>query len=312
MGTTAYIEATGTNETIVDCPKGINLSPCHCIYDQTFHLSPTLVACNLVSMINVTHVFERIPAMQWPALVLRLTSSDENRTIPADLLGNHTTVGVRFVCPHHGYPLRLNRNAFRSSKQLIEFLYVDECDVGQLNFNFLAGFDKLWVIAFTHTQNNHLANWTIMPPLCNLASLYIRNATRNDLNQWTQFPNLTRGLHDLCLDGNEINDVEIDRILNWTLKTSANSLEYLSLERNNLTKIPRQISLFTKILFVRLDHQKTDIQIITNGSFRIPAHNYIIVSQFSAKNSNISSIQPGAFQGIFSSKFTGLSKLKKK
>ena len=274
-----------------NCPNKQNYSPCTC--GETY--DGYSITCNRVPLANISSLFKQNTAAGWGNLFLKLSPTDVNKTIPADLLGNHTVATIQLSCPTSNYFLTIDPNAFRSSRNSAELYSFINCDMNRLDFQFLSGFEKLTSLYFTEIKNAHLLNWTTLPTLNNLKSLTFGFSAAGDLNRWMTFPKLSRGLVQLNLIENNINDVEIDRILNWTLKTSAHTLEYLNLNRNNLTQIPRQISSFTKIKRISFVNQNTGISLISNGSFSFSVNHFLYIVDL---NSNkIASIKPGAFQG---------------
>ena len=87
----------------------------------------------------------------------------------------------------------------------------------------------------------------------------------------------------------------MDRILNWTVQYSANTLETLILDENDLTIIPLQLrsSSFPKLQYISLNKQSSGIPLIPSGSFHVISPNYTL----SVDSNDIESIEEGAFQG---------------
>ena len=287
-----------------ECHDLNNLAPCNCSTKMQHHIDLQLYGkrshilnCNRIPLANVSNILKRVPAREWPALDFHLSPSDANKSISADVLGNHTVVTIHLTCPFPNYSLQFNPNAFRSSNNSLLELFENQCDLGHFNFDFLFGFNQFRAISFNQThQHLQLANRTGIPP--NLDSLAILNVAR-DFKQWTTFPNLSQGLKVLVFDKNDINDVEMDRFLNWTLKTSADTLQYLALNENNLTRIPRQLSNFKSLKSFSLSNQKSAISSIAKGSVIFSCEDYLGYRSLRLSGNRIASIQPGAFQGCF-------------
>ena len=224
---------------------------------------------------------------------LRLSSEDANQTIPADLLNNHSAKLIQIYCPSSDYFFSLDPQAFLSSNYTMETIKFYNCDISLLDFYFLSGFEQLSGVYFSGMSNVHLANWLSFPSLPNLVDFNMYFST--GLNEWTAFPNLARGLSALLLYSNEIQDAAMNRILNWAAKYSADTLQTLRLNDNNITKIPVQLQVaspFTKLQILSLQTQKTEIPLIPRGSF------YAIPPFILAASSNgIANIKDGAFQG---------------
>ena len=281
-------------------PNNKDYSPCRC----TTNSLGGILLCDKVSLANVSNIFKRTSPVNWYQFHLNLSPSDFNKTIPSNLLGNHTAKFFGLKCPapvqqKQNYLIKIHPNAFQSPKSAdlkdhYSSFEIDRCDISQWNLNFFSGFDRFAALYIGNASNFHLANWTSMPPLPYLSHLYIANGAI-ELNQWANFPNLTVGLLGLHIFDCEINDAAMNRILNWAVKTSANILA-LDLFGNNLTKIPHQISSFKKIEYINLGNQKTTIPTLSaNGSFAFPKNHSI--SYIVAPGNKITSIQPGAFQG---------------
>ncbi|EFX61242.1 hypothetical protein DAPPUDRAFT_340376 [Daphnia pulex] len=88
----------------------------------------------------------------------------------------------------------------------------------------------------------------------------------------------------------------MDRILNWTLQYSADTLETLLLDQNDLTDIPWQFGVpsFSKLYSLSLDEQKRGVLSIPTDSFYIIPDEYLYVAY-----NSLTTIEPGAFQGDF-------------
>ena len=231
------------------------------------------------------------------ALIQRRSKKTE--IFPTDLLGNHRAGSIDIACPallfsgEIGFSLQLHPQAFHSSKNTTQTLFINFCDINGFDFDFLAGFDQLTRISFLTVQKIDHANWTSFPStLSSLAELHISSSSTG-LNDWTMFPQLSRGINILFLQSNDIQDDVINRILNWTLKYSANTLERLSLFNNDLETIPWQLSSFPSLQYINLKNQKIGFEVIPRSSFRFTSPNYIL----EIDNNNIAIIEDGAFQG---------------
>ena len=249
------------------------------------------LTCNQVPLANVSSIFKQVNATKWRQFNITFSKSDNNQTIPAELLGNHTAKKIVLKCT--GNSLKVDSKAFLKTKNVTRVFSFDSCDLSQFNFDFLTGFDQLATLKFISVPNLHLINWaSALPNLRNLSGFVVRSS--KDLNQWTKFPNLGNGLTRLVLNDNGMTDATMDRILSWASNTSAKTLNWLSLNENSLTKVSRQISTFTAIKKFSMDKQKTGIPSISNDTFRFSSP----IANFSASRNNITTIQPGSFQGF--------------
>ena len=281
-----------------DCPNGEDYSPCTCKIVAPDR--PSLVVCNKTSLAEVSRVFQRTTSAELEKFTLELPStSDPTEIIPMDLLNNHRAISIGITCPSPGYSLKIDPQAFRSSKPVTRAIYINDfCDMNQLNFQFLSGFDQIHTAGFSSVSNFDRADWASFPTLPALKEIVIRQST--GLNEWTAFPKLSSGLlTDLTLVSCDIQDEAMDRILNWTVQHAADSLEFLWIAGNKLTKIPAQIkapSLLPKLKYLIMPDQKKRILSIPSGSF----HGISPNSVFDLQNNSIASIQDRAFQGIIS------------
>ena len=271
-------------------------SPCLCI--KSSQHSDTIF-CMGISLTDISGVF-KAKTKHWHRIHLVLSKQDANKTIPADLVSDHDSTEIVFQCPSPNHLLKMDPKTFQASQNSASIFYSGGCDLSQLNFKFLTGFEKLAVLYFNATQNFHLIDWTTLPTLPQWRELHVELST--DLNKWIKFPNVTHegGLKRLYLDTNAIKDATMDRILNWIEKSSAKSaniLERLSLNENYLTRVPRQIKRFTKMKKLTLDSQKVGIHSLAYGAFHFSNST---TATFSAKYNKISKIYPGAFKGAMS------------
>jgi len=277
-----------------DCPNEENYSPCTCTRSN----GGVHVTCYEIALAEVATVFERTTTADLYQFDLYLSPTDPTKTIPEDLLNNHRTAYIDIYCRPAGSPLIVDSQAFRSSQNLMNEMYLRDCDMNQLNFDFLSGFDKVWHIGFQSMSNVGQANWASLPQLPSFISLYIDRS--NGLNEWSAFPQLARGLTYLFFRENDIQDDAMNRILNWTIQYSANTLERISIEGNELTQIPKQLQAphsFPNLQYLYMGDQKTGIPLITTGSLSCPSNysNYLL----GANNNRITTIEAGAFQGYF-------------
>lgn len=274
------------------CPNKGNYEPCACSGEKAEYS----VECQQVLINDVIRIFKRNKPSRIVVFSLNLSAHDASSngitTIPNNLLQDHSVSFCRLNSPNNSYSLHIERKAFYFSRNLTEFFYLGTFDIGRLDFTFLTGFEKLSALELEHISNVHLANWTSLPPLKNLKSLTIHRST--GLNDWKIFPPLVFGLEYLNLQRNQIESEPMDRILNWIAGHSAKTLNSLVLSENDMTRIPPQILNFTNTIFhLLIDKQKTGFRSIPSGSFNFTCTFCI----FNLNGNNISTIEPGAFNG---------------
>ena len=272
-----------------ECPNGEDYSPCRC----EFSGDSTRITC-ATTLEQVSNVFRRTIAADLDAISLELVSADANGTIPADLLSNHRALGIEIYYK----PIRVDPQAFRASKDFTEFIKLAEMVMDGFDFTFMTGFSRLVSTQIARPSNIISADWTSWPLLPSLESFSIFQS-KGGLNDWTTFPRLSRGLNRLDLSYNEIQDEAMDRILNWTVQYSADTLQELWVTDNDLAKIPWQLPVrsFPKLETLGLGDQRAGISFIPSGSFYHLADRLSVYYLYSP-HAKIGTIQDGAFQGI--------------
>ena len=194
---------------------------------------------------------------------------------------------------------RIDRNAFRSTKDYTSSIILQTMDCINLDLNFISGFSRL-----AHFQLSNIDNiqncFPTLPPLPSLSQLWIDYPTA-ERNEIRDFPVLVKGIRWFIFRGfwknsgkeNKWQDKAISRIVDWLLCSSENTLETLEISRlEKLTRVPPQIGLFKTLQKLNL-HELKNLATIRKGdfSFYVPAKEIFLVSN------GIKEIEPGAFQG---------------
>ena len=249
------------------------------------------MTCSEITLAEVSGIFKRKTPANLEGFVLDLSQSDPTKTIPMDLLSDHRTRVVEINCPSSDYFLMIDPQAFRSSKNTTESVNFFLCNMSRLDFDFLAGFDRITYTSFIGMSSFDQADWASFPLLPSLYWIFVYGS--KGLNDWTTLPQLARGLTWLQLQASEIQDVAMDRILNWTLQSSADTLQNLIIDGNDLKNIPKQIPSFLKLQFLYMNDQRAGIPVIPSGSFLCNMQTYRLY----ALNNGIATIQDNAFLG---------------
>jgi len=167
-----------------------------------------------------------------------------------------------------------------------------------LDLGFLSGFDKLTHLDFDNIYNIQHC-FPSLPPLPRLTMLHIEFST--GLNELINFPTLINGLKDIRFLGGvdcnctnkDINDETADRIVDWLLLSSSNTLQGMSISKmNQVTRVPHKIASFKALRSLQLF--KNVISTIKSGAFSFS----VPVSLLDIFGNGIKEIEPGAFQGI--------------
>ncbi len=196
--------------------------------------------------------------------------------------------------------MKIDPIAFNTSKDREDgTLTISGCDLSELNFDFLAGFNELLVLQFT-SCNFINSNFGQFPAtLTKLAVLIFENCT--GLGELT-LPELGRGLYALAMSDTDLDDSSISRVLNWALdldvlpgNDAQHKLAILTINKNRLTQIPNQIKSFQYLEQFYLTENLVPLNVPT-GSLSFD-NKTIPVSYLDLGSSHINSIEDGAFYG---------------
>lgn len=267
------------------CPNGEDYSPCFCYSGET-------VTCQ-TSLLSVADVFQRTTPANLTDFIIYL--NEIALAVPMDFLNNHQVTRQIYFRGNNTL-LRIDPDAFRSSKATVTSVKFEYCDTSRLDFDFLSGFENLSELNFKKVVNVGKANWASFPsPLPHLNSFTIEGS--EGLNEWNTFPQLSQGLENIWLRSNDVGDLGLDGILNWTLKYSSNTLLNLDLSNNDITRFPWQLqdtSNIPNLKYTQLDSQKRGIPFLPTHCLNISTTPYTVNLIFN----KIAKIQEGAFQGF--------------
>ena len=273
------------------CPNGEDYSPCKCRRYPSRELSD--LTCENITLAQVSRLFRRTTPADLEDIDIFLSPCGSTAIIPADLFNSHRLKNIRIFCPYLSckigkHFLIVDPQAFRSSKNTTQSIHFYGWDMSRFDFQFLSGFKQITSITFYFMSKVDKANWASFPILESLISFSITKST--GLNEWTTFPPLAQGLGVLHLSSNEINDEAMDRILNWAIKYSSDTLITLLLVSNNLTHLPSQLSHFPKLWLLTTHRQMSGIELNQTGI--VGVHKNTITSapnntaEMFSKNSN--------------------------
>jgi len=275
--------------------------------NSSFDYSPCVhsngnVVCDQVPLEEVQKVFKRtpFPRLLSVKLVLQPEVFSES-VIPENVFGTKQILDILIEYPLDSYydnKLQVDVNAFRSTKSYTTNFTINNIHCTLLDLSFLSGFDKLTKLHFNNIYKiQHCL--PSLPPLFRLITLYISHCS--GMNELYNFPVLTNGLKDARFANDDIskfhsnkiiNDETLDRIIDWLLLSSANTLEEMSvIYMNQLTQVPIKISTFKALRKLWL--YDNSISTIKSGAFSFS----VPVSLLSIHRNGIREIEPGAFQG---------------
>ena len=196
---------------------------------------------------------------------------------------------ISIRCPNSNFKLQVDTNAFLTSTNRVTQVTITPCDLSELDLSFLSTFHNLTNLILSSNLNVHQALKTLPHPLPSLNTLNLY-ASRG-MNEIFDFPILENGLTTVDVGGTSIDSSAASRILNWLIKSSADTLSTLYLDSNSLTALPPQITSLNKLIYLELSYNQ--IKTVRTGELRF---NSAITNLYLRANL-IENIQAGAFQG---------------
>lgn len=250
------------------------------------------VICENAAVAHIQEVFLRTSRTTFDTIRLNILPSDKE--IPEDILANKRAINLNIVSEttEDFEVVKIDPNAFRSTKNFTKTIEMYGFDCSQLDLTFLFGFDQLINLTLLSLTNIEYSLPTL-PPLPSLSFLDLTDV--EGLEEMEIYPDLVNGLKYAAFvpdEGSTWTDSTISNVLDWVLLSSADSLEHLTLENNELlTKIPKQIASFKALSNLNLRH--CHITNIKPGAltFSVPVKTLILLDNW------IKDIKPGAFQG---------------
>lgn len=224
---------------------------------------------------------------------LKLTPAPTDTAgIPNDLLVNKRFEQIYLYCPNGQYLMTVHPDAFLSSRDLIDWLHIYNCDLNQFNFGFMAGFDQLTSLTIRSSSNLSAADWVSLPPLPKLDLFDLYACT--EMNDWTIFPLLINGLEEFFIQNSrDIDDQAVDRILNQlVLPTSKDTLKTLYVANNQaLRRLPAAIPRFTALHSLALFFDNFVLLPSYSLVFTAPVRFIYLYGSY------VTTIEPHAFEG---------------
>lgn len=186
-------------------------------------------------------------------------------------------------------------NAFRSSKNTLQDVFLSQIDMEKMDLFFLEGFHKVYLLWMAEVVdlNRCLPTLPFLPALTDLyfaSSSGLNDETSLQLED-TQLPGLTQFWAYNC----NLDEETADRLLLWILPSSAQTLKYLNIGSNKFTSIPSQLANFQILENIDVSFNRVNLDISSN-SFFVSGNG--IRTQISLYVSRVIHIESGAFQGI--------------
>lgn len=221
--------------------------------------------------------------------------------IPEDIFSDKLVETMTFTCNSTNLHLRIDPNAFRSTRNHTDTLWFENCNLHRVNSKFMEGFDNLRYLTYYNSSNVQPAVVSL-PNLPNLKQLYIaRCANDFDSNlEYNASSILSPMLKELLLPFTNWPDDVIDWILGFFSQNLPN-IEFMDLEGNAMRRIPPDVARINAYWQFFCWYNTVPMKIDT-GSFYFE---YPLAIQSNTRDlllamSNVVDIQPGAFQGNFS------------
>ena len=105
---------------------------------------------------------------------------------------------------------KIHPEAFRSARDLTRYFSLISCDLTELSFSFLMGFNNIHQLTVI---NSHIPELRDFPMLPELSEIQIRNCS--GINDWTEFPTLNKAIWYIILNNNGLNNQAAYRIMKW-------------------------------------------------------------------------------------------------
>ena len=128
---------------------------------------------------------------------LVLIPRDQDRFIPANLIGNRNVTSLVISCHLQNTKsnyINLDRDAFMASNNSLVDLTIETCNLMNLDWSFLTGFVKLDTLNILYCSNFQLTIHTL-PPLKTFSTLIIESMViSTSVPEIVKLPTLAKGL----------------------------------------------------------------------------------------------------------------------
>ena len=188
--------------------------------------------------------------------VTKLNESDF--ILPDDILDNHTvtdTLQFYTYSTHIKYRLITSANTFNDATKLsVKTFEIRGFDVNETDLNFIKGFNNLVTFKATYIINIDLAKWDdlLLVPISYTDDEDSQSVEANAI----KFSRFGKRLKILDLGSNNMNNSAMSRILQIFLNTSIDTIETITISCNQLTMIPKEITLFKSLVELFIGDQK--------------------------------------------------------
>lgn len=278
------------------CHKFRIFSPFH-TQSKTHTEMRTNVHCERADARVITDVFARRDNTRHRDihdLMIELSPESNSTHLEPDLLKGNRARRIRLICPNHHHRLTIHPEAFRASMDYTWEVFLEGCDLSELDFVFLDNFSALTELYIRHSE---IGTFHGLPPSIPLKILDINHCEHGF--HWN-VSDLPHDLSILRLDRNHLDDKTVAAILRSAARSS---LSDLVLSNNMLSRIPDEISTLPTPLR-KLKLIGNTIPQIKAESFRFSSDSEIQkrngggvhLTVLNLGHVSLKSIQPGTFQ----------------
>ena len=264
--------------------------PCYCIETEEGNLNITCLEA-FVSYQQIQLIFQDSTALEINRFALIPVSDPLNQIdIIDNLLADKRARVIEIASCPTGSTLKISINAFRASSTYAQEFSITDCDIDQLNWEFLGSFDQITNIRLTSVTG--INSFGSLLPLRNAGQLSFIDCSGFD-NPLLDFPGASLpALKTLVFDGttdlsNEVADnIILSLVFNRVL------LNDLTIRRSMLiTLVPGRLGNIVTLNSIDLSNNK--IELISSTAFNFPKD--LSVRLIDLSNNAVNSISFNAF-----------------
>ena len=235
------------------CPNVEDYSPCVCPFTRE---QTRILVCENVHPNEISQTFQLTTPAEFEKIFLFFPLDGKSSIkIPENVFGNHWVINTIELGNDHRTKtiLDIHPNAFQSSASYIKSLYIDKFDFRHMDFTFLASFTQLTALGISQSKDIDLLSlFNQLPKLCSI--FYIKESTLWISNEWKNCSISGESLAVIELYSNGLTDKIEDNILECITTDNFKNLQILSLRRNLLTRLPRQLEVANEnVLNIKID-----------------------------------------------------------
>ena len=297
----SFCTSQGRHMSQISCPNYEDYSPCTCPIGK-WQKKEYVLNCDGISENHIKAIFKLKTPSDFYFIHLysepkMLTTNSSIVVVPDDIFGSHR-INFYIILESQSFyerifpRLKVDPEAFRSSRYYLRGLTIGNYDLSDLNFLFLTDFTKFRYLNIHHSSNLSLLDF---PDTATSLALTIRECV--GLKEQLIFPNLLKidNLYHIGVIASGLSDEDADRILECIYNSLSDklTLQYLELGGNLLTRIPRErLQYLRSLISIDLSHQEDPgIEVISVLDFP----NAHFISFLNLRSCHIKHIEPNTF-----------------